>query len=163
MDVGRSHFGLTFHAQIGAHFIPFLRRNLRKARAILRLPLSELSIALVNDRRMSALHEQFLEVAGPTDVLTFPLDLTAKGEAISGEVVICVPYARRAAKKHGVSVKNELLLYALHGMLHLGGLDDRTAAQYKRMHRIEDDILAQLGVGPVFDPSAGSRRVRGER
>jgi probable rRNA maturation factor len=163
LDVGRLHFRLTFHAPLGAQFIPYLRKNLRKARAILGSPLSELSIALVNDKRMSALHERFLGLRGATDVLTFPMDLNVGGRAVSGEVVICVPHARRAAKKHGVSVRNELLLYALHGMLHLMGFDDRTAAQYKHMHCIEDEILAQLGVGPVFEPSAGSRRARGER
>ena len=82
---------------------------------------------------------------------------------ISGEVVICVPQARRAAKVHRVRVENELLLYAIHGMLHLAGFDDRTAAQYKRMHHAEDDILARLGVGPVFDSSRRSGHRPGER
>jgi len=115
-----------------------------------------------NDKQMGDLHKQFLHIAGPTDILTFPLDVNAKNEPIGGELVICVPHARRAAKTHGVVLKNELLLYALHGMLHLAGFDDRTAAQYNRMHRIEDEILAQLGVGPVFHPSARQGRARGE-
>jgi probable rRNA maturation factor len=161
--VGRRHFKMTFNAQHGEKFVPYLRKNLGRARAILGLHLCEVSIALVNDRKMSVLHEQFLGISGPTDVLTFPMELSEKGEAISGEVVICVPYARRAAKKYGVGVAQELLLYALHGMLHLAGFDDRTAAQYDRMHRAEDDILVRLGVGPVFDPIRSSGRRRGER
>jgi probable rRNA maturation factor len=117
--------------------------------------LTELSIALVNDAKMSQLHEEFLGIPGPTDVLTFELDENEKGSVTSGEVVICVPEAQRQAQQRGSSVERELLLYALHGMLHLSGFDDRTEAGYRKMHRKEDEILTQLGVGPVF---AGSTR-----
>jgi probable rRNA maturation factor len=108
---------------------------------------------MVGDRRMAELHLQFMGVAGPTDVLTFPLDHDAHGNVVAGEVVVCVPEARRRAKDHNVSVEQELLLYALHGMLHLCGYDDRTDASFRTMHAAEDRILTQLGVGPVFDPN----------
>ncbi len=48
--------------------------------------------------------------------------------------------------------RNEVLLYALHGMLHLSGFDDRTDADFRKMHRMEDRLLARLGIGPVFGP-----------
>src|SRR5687767_7531261 len=67
-------FRLTISGRTGARHALFLRRHLRAAHAILRPPLLDLSIALVGDRRMAALHEQFLHVPGPTDVLTFPLE-----------------------------------------------------------------------------------------
>ena len=89
-------------------------------------------------------------VAGPTDVLTFPLDVDSRGRATSGEVVVCVPEARRRAREHGHPVERELLLYSLHGLLHLCGYDDRNARDFRRMHRTEDAILTQLGIGPVF-------------
>ena len=120
--------------------------------------MRELSVALVNDRRMAQLHRQFLNVDGPTDVLTFPLDLDARGRPLSGEVVICVPEARRRAKEHKVPLERELLLYALHGLLHLCGYDDRTAHSFRAMHRTEDQILTRLGVGPVFDAGARAGR-----
>jgi probable rRNA maturation factor len=99
---------------------------------------------------MAELHAQFMGIPSPTDVLTFPLDHDEKGSVIAGEVVVCVPEARRQAKARGVAVERELLLYALHGMLHLCGYDDRTDAAFRTMHRTEDRILTQLGVGPVF-------------
>jgi probable rRNA maturation factor len=90
-------------------------------------------------------------IAGPTDVLTFPMELDARGRPTGGEVVICIPEARRRCKELKTPLKHELLLYAIHGMLHLSGFDDRTDREFRRMHRMEDTILRRLGVGPVFD------------
>jgi len=126
---------------------------LRKAHAELRPPLQELSVALVGDNEMSKLHEQFLGVSGPTDVLTFPLEQDDRGRDIAGEVVVCVSEARRQATINGNSARKEVLLYALHGMLHLSGFDDRTPVGFRKMHRTEDEILKQLGIGPVFNPA----------
>jgi probable rRNA maturation factor len=162
---------LKFHAEQAARYLPFLRHQLRAAFPMLRAPLREISLALVGDRRMSQLHRQFMNVPGPTDVLTFPLEFDRLGRVTAGEVVVCVPEARRRAKTEGVPLQQELLLYALHGVLHLSGFDDRTAADYRRMHRTEDQILTRLGVGPVFDRRAAlsrtsasrTRRIRGSR
>ena len=118
----------------------------------MRCRLAELSIALVGDATMARLHQQFMGIPGPTDVLTFPLDLDRRGRPISGEIVVCVPEARRRARGMQVELKQELLLYALHGLLHLNGFDDRNDREFRRMHRMEDTILARLGVGPVFEP-----------
>lgn len=157
---------LDVTAVTGKRHVTYLRRHLLAAHALLRPPLAELSLALVGDARMSALHAQFMGISGPTDVLTFPLDHDARGRVTAGEVVVCVPEAVRRAGEAGVSVERELLLYALHGLLHLCGYDDRTEPGYRRMHRREDMILTQLGVGPVFagaasPPTVG--RTRGSR
>jgi probable rRNA maturation factor len=117
---------------------------------LIRAPLRQLSIVLVGDRAMADLHDRFMGLPDPTDVLTFPIDLDARENPLSGEVFICVPYARRAAKPREIPVQNELLLYALHGMLHLCGFDDRTERGFAQMHRKEDRILQQLGIGAVF-------------
>jgi probable rRNA maturation factor len=145
---------LSIAADVGKQFAPFLRSKLRRAHRLLKAPLRQLSLALVNDRTMSELHAQFMGIAGPTDVLTFPLDFDHRLQVIGGEVVLCVPEARRRAKNLGNSVENELLLYAVHGMLHLCGFDDRTDSSFRRMHRKEDEILTKIGVGPVFHPPA---------
>jgi probable rRNA maturation factor len=130
----------------------------------MRSRVDELSLALVGDKTMSELHERFMNITGPTDVLTFPLEHDARGRCVAGEVVVCVSEAGRRAKEHGVLVKNEVLLYAIHGMLHLSGFDDRTPADYRKMHRTEDRILSELGVGAIFHAGAGrSRRPTGRR
>src|SRR5687767_5733155 len=154
--VSRPPLALSITAVTGKRFVAFLRRHLLAAHRILRPPLAELSVALVGDRRMSALHAQFMGIAGPTDVLTFPLDVDRRGRVTAGEVVVCVSEAVRRARAGGEKVERELLLYALHGLLHLCGYDDRTQAGYRRMHRREDMILTQLGVGPVFHPDTAA-------
>ena len=137
-------------ARTGKAQVPYLRRNLRRAHAILRPPLRELSLALVGNARMADLHAQFMNVTGPTDVLTFELDHDARGRVTAGEVVVCVPHALREAARRGVPPRDELLLYALHGMLHLCGYDDLTDRDFAKMHEREDQILNELGVGAVF-------------
>jgi len=154
---------LEVTAKTGKAFVPFLREKMLAAHQLLRPPLRELSLALVNDSAMSKLHEQFMSIAGPTDVLTFPIDEDKRGRIMAGEVIVCVPEARRQARVMRTTVERELLLYALHGMLHLCSFDDRTAAGFQEMHRTEDQILKRLGVGPVFAPEAPparNRRVR---
>lgn len=149
--------GGTFDLQVfkGAGYTTYLRSHLVGANQILRTTLRDLSVALVDDREMSRLHERFLGVPGPTDVLTFELEHDSRGRVTSGEVVVCVPEARRNARRNRSTVRKELLLYALHGMLHLSGFDDRTASGHRAMHRKEDQILTRLGVGPVFSGGAG--------
>lgn len=147
-------FELSIVCRVGRQFAPYLRKHLPKARHLLKTPLRELSLALVGDKEMAALHAQFMAIAGPTDVLTFPLDQDERGRDIAGEVVVCVPEARRQAALTGNTVDKEVLLYALHGILHLSGFDDRTQAEFRKMHRKEDEILTKLGIGPVFSQPA---------
>src|SRR5437762_3406453 len=142
----RNQMHLHIHAVQARSHEAYLRRYLHQANLLVPIPLRELSIALVNDATMSRLHLQHMNIPRPTDVLTFPLD------EHSGEIVICVPEARRRCKTSGIPLQNELLLYAIHGMLHLCGFDDRTESGFKKMHRKEDEILTKLGVGRVFEP-----------
>jgi rRNA maturation RNase YbeY len=139
-----------YTAAAGRAELPFLRRTLPRAVALVRRPPADVSVALVGDTRMAALHLEFLNIPGPTDVLTFELDHDRRGRCTSGEVVVCVPHARRQAKHRGLPLKHELLLYALHGVLHLSGYDDLTPAGHRKMHRAEDRILDAIGVGAVF-------------
>lgn len=136
----------------GSHqpLVAYLERWLPQALRLVPAAPPALSIALVGDTRMAALHEKFLHVPGSTDVLTFALDHDPRGRVTTGEVVVCVPFARREAKRRALKLEQELLLYALHGTLHLSGYDDRTPADHARMHTEEDRILQQLGIGPVF-------------
>jgi rRNA maturation RNase YbeY len=140
---------LAISADAGREFVAFLRKMLPRARKLVRGPLSELSLAIVGSRRMAELHQRFMGLAGPTDVLTFELEHDRRGRVTSGEVVICLPVARKQARQFGHDPRMELLLYAIHGMLHLCGFDDRSAADFRRMHAMEDSVLKALGLAPM--------------
>jgi probable rRNA maturation factor len=149
---------LDIAAATGRAYVAHLKKYLPRAHALLKPALVEMSLALVGDRRMAALHERFMGIAGPTDVLTFELDHDARGRVTAGEVVVCVSHAlREARRRRGVAPRDEVLLYALHGMLHLCGYDDRTDRDFAKMHRREDQILNALGVGAVYSTGAGNR------
>jgi probable rRNA maturation factor len=148
---------LCITARAARHLVPFLRRKLLEAMQLCGATPRHLSVALVGDRVMSRLHQRHLGIDGPTDVLAFPLEQRPHGRVVEGEIVICVGEARRQSRRHGTPLNHEVLLYAIHGLLHLRGMDDTTPAGFERMHRMEDALLTRLGIGPVFRPN-GRRR-----
>ena len=82
------------------------------------------------------------------------------GEPVEGDVVVCVDEARRQAVNRGHEVRAEVLLYAVHGLLHLLGYDDHEPDSAAAMHDREDTLLAALGVGRVY--AAGALGTIGE-
>ena len=108
-----------------------------------------LNLLLVDDAAMGAMHQTFHGDSSTTDVLTF--DLRDVDDAdLEGDVALCVDEAARRAAERGHPVRDEVLLYAVHGLLHLLGEDDHTPADYARMHAREDALLTAIGVGPRF-------------
>jgi len=141
----------------------WLETHLTRAAQLSGVKNAQLSIAIVNDEEMAQLHEQYTGVSGTTDVLTFDLsdepepDLgdddsepSPQPTDIEGDIVICLDEARRQADKRGHPAHHELLLYAVHGLLHLLGEDDHDPDDYQRMHAREDELLGKLGLGPIF-------------
>ncbi|MBI5865624.1 MAG: rRNA maturation RNase YbeY [Planctomycetes bacterium] len=108
----------------------------------------ELSIVVVGARRMAALHKRTLNIAGATDVLTFDYGSDRRRGIVLGEIVVCRDVAASNARTHGVAA--ELALYVVHGVLHLAGHDDRARADFVRMHRRENKLLAAIGLGEIF-------------
>lgn len=124
----------------------------------------QLSVALLEDAGLAKLNLRYLKKRGATDVLAF--DLTdGANSALEGQVVISVETARRRAGQHGTSAKAELMLYLVHGILHLCGFDDATAGEAQRMHRREDALLTGLGYGTPFASGgrAASNRLGGNK
>jgi probable rRNA maturation factor len=95
------------------------------------LSLSDIDVVLISDKRMSALHRRFMNIAGPTDVITFQ----------HGEIFISVETARRQARELGASTAQEIELYIVHGLLHLAGFDDNTADAARVMRRMQARIV----------------------
>ncbi len=123
------------------------RRIVIAAEAILRaagIDDAQLSIALVDDPTIHALNRQYLDHDYPTDVLSFVLE--RDGTRLEGEVIVSTDTALRRAEEFGWSADEELLLYAIHGTLHLVGHDDGTPHKRAAMRELERHYLAAVGV-----------------
>ncbi|MDF1702554.1 MAG: rRNA maturation RNase YbeY [Planctomycetota bacterium] len=107
----------------------------------------ELSFAILDDERMQTVNRETLAHDYPTDVLSFPM---ASEPVLMGEVLLSADTARREAAERGHPAYHELLLYAVHGVLHLLGYDDHDPTARRRMRRAERAALAALDVPPVF-------------
>jgi probable rRNA maturation factor len=129
----------------------FLTKNLLAAASVAGVTDGQIDITLVNDALMSQLHLEHKNDATTTDVLTFDLRADRRSKSVvEVDLILCVDEARRQAALRGHWIERELLLYAVHGLLHLVGYDDTTAAKAARMHRREDEILQAIGIGPAF-------------
>lgn len=103
-----------------------------------------ISIAIVDDPTIHDLNRRFLEHDYPTDVLSFVLERDE--DRLEGEVIVSADYAVRSARDFGWSAEEELLLYVIHGTLHLAGYDDQAPTSLAEMRERETHFLAQLGV-----------------
>jgi probable rRNA maturation factor len=109
----------------------------------------EISIAVVDDAQMHELNRRHLDHDFPTDVLSFVF--AADGDHLEGEIIVSADYAAREAERFGWSVMDELLLYVIHGSLHLVGYDDQTRESKAAMREQEIKFLRQFGLEPRFD------------
>ena len=127
---------------------PWLHDRLVAALTHLARPVARISVTIVGDEKMRALNQAHRGVSDTTDVLSFePRD---DDDAIEADIVICADEAARRATEMEHTVEQELLLYALHGVLHCAGFDDQTNEDFEAMHVEEDRILTAIGVGPTF-------------
>ncbi|WP_145077686.1 rRNA maturation RNase YbeY [Poriferisphaera corsica] len=115
-----------------------------------------LGINIVADDRMAELHLQFMNIPGPTDVLTFDM-CEDETDPFEGDIIINIDEAARHAQQHNHDTRTEVLLYAVHGILHLLGYDDHTLEDFQDMHKREDQILQAIGIGKVFHLSPHDR------
>jgi len=113
----------------------------------------ELSVLLVGDERIRELNLMYLGPDEATDVLAFPQmaenELAEVGRIKSaypeplGDIVICLPVARKQAEETGITEKDEIDLLAVHGLLHLLGFDDETDEGADRMRAMETGLLGR--------------------
>ncbi|WHT20904.1 rRNA maturation RNase YbeY [Crossiella sp. CA-258035] len=116
-------------------------------------PLAELSVLLVELDVMSDLHERWMDLPGPTDVMAFPMDeldsarrpdAAGVGPALLGDIVLCPAFAKDQARKAGHSLTDELHLLTVHGVLHLLGYDHAEPEEEREMFSLQNRILADF-------------------
>ena len=102
----------------------------------------QISVAVVNDRTIQDVNRQYLNHDYPTDVISF--NLTDDDQNLEGEVIVSWQTAKRVAEESGWTTSQELLLYIIHGMLHIVGLDDATTTQSKKMRQKERQYMQAI-------------------
>ncbi len=111
---------------------------------------AKVTFAFVNSPHIHRLNKQYLDHDEPTDVLTFPYSGPVKtGQLLEGEVVIGYEVAKEYAADRGHGVDLELLLYVVHGCLHLCGYDDTTDERSAVMRAKERHYLTRLDLPDI--------------
>lgn len=114
-------------------------------------PAAELSMVLVDMSSMADLHLQWMDLPGPTDVMSFPMDeLTPGGRpdgvepgpAMLGDIVLCPEFAANQATAAGHETAHELAVLTVHGVLHLLGYDHAEPDEEKAMFDLQNRIVA---------------------
>ena len=109
---------------------------------------AKVTLAFVDNPHIHRLNKQFLNHDEPTDVLTFPYSPPGAAK-LEGEVVIGVEVATEYAADRGHEVGLELVLYVVHGCLHLCGYSDTDDASSAEMRVKEREYLTKLGLPDV--------------
>jgi probable rRNA maturation factor len=104
-------------------------------------------VVLVSDRKIAAIHEQFMGIAGPTDVITFQ----------HGEIVVSVETAAKQASEYETDLLHELRLYITHGLLHLAGYDDHSEKGFREMSKLQNELVAKIVNAARQDENLGAR------
>jgi probable rRNA maturation factor len=114
-------------------------------------PQAELSVLLVDPGTIAVLHEKWLDLPGPTDVMSFPMDElrpgregAPSGPGLVGDVVICPEVAAAQAVTAGHSTAEEVLLLLVHGCLHLLGYDHAEPEDETQMFALQRRLLLEF-------------------
>jgi probable rRNA maturation factor len=110
-----------------------------------------ISVAFVSDARIAQIHREFMSVAGPTDVITFH----------HGEIVISPETAARQAKIFNSTLRRELRLYFVHGLLHLAGWDDSSREGRQKMTATQERIVDEIDSMQAKTVSSAQARAQG--
>ena len=109
---------------------------------------AEVNIIFIEPEPMEDLHVRWLDLPGPTDVMSFPMDELRPGTAdhptesgTLGDICICPQVAEQQARQAGHSSVEEMLFLATHGMLHLLGYDHAEPAEKEEMFTLQRQLL----------------------
>lgn len=127
-------------------------------------PQADLSIVLIDEDAMAALHVEWMDLEGPTDVMSFPMDElrpTPPGQeprpGMLGDIVICPQVAARQAAKSGHHTMEEILLLTTHGILHLLGYDHAEPEEKKEMFDLQRRLLLSFLARRPHNPNIDRR------
>ena len=106
----------------------------------------KINLVLVDSDTIQQYNRDFLQHDYPTDTITFPIEVRQSEGYLEGEILVCSEIAKDRAAEFGWTAEEELMLYIVHGLLHLTGFDDTTPEQQTLMQEKERSYLATLGI-----------------
>lgn len=108
-------------------------------------PECEISLSFVDVQEMEELHIKWMQEDGPTDVLSFPMDMPeGKDDVVTlGDIVISPAVAAKQASDAGHSVEHEIYILATHGLLHILGYDHADPDEEKVMFALQEKIVKE--------------------
>lgn len=128
-----------------------LRAAVQKTLAHQQFPVNaEVTLVITADDEIRQLNRQYRGLDKPTDVLSFgetafDVKVAPEERVYLGDVIISYPRAEAQAAAAGHATADELVLLAVHGVLHLLGHDHATKSDKRKMWEAQDAILAELG------------------
>ena len=123
-----------------------MERAVAKILADAEVTRGRMEIAVVASEPMREMNVQFLGHDYPTDVLAFALEDDLERGFLEGNIVVCSDVAVECSAEIGWKPEEELLLYVIHGALHLVGYDDHSSEDAPIMHQKEREYLSFVGV-----------------
>lgn len=105
-----------------------------------------LGVVLVDNDTIQQYNRDFLDHDYPTDVISFPLENRLDEGHLEGEILACTEVAFDRAAEFQWTPQEEILLYVVHGVLHLVGFDDTTAEDRSEMRQKEKEYLAHIEI-----------------
>jgi len=99
----------------------------------------DITFVFENDEEVYRVNLKYLDHGWYTDVISFDYN---QGERINGDIIISVDRVKENAEKYGVRREEEMRRVMIHGVLHLIGYEDDTAAKKEAMRKKEDKYLA---------------------
>lgn len=107
--------------------------------AVVRKKEADVSLHFIGTKKMHRLNREYMGVDRPTDVLSFPTEDVASGDA--GDVFLCVPYIQQQAAARKIRTSEETIRLIAHGTLHLLGYDHDTPAKEKKMFGLQERVV----------------------
>jgi probable rRNA maturation factor len=120
-----------------------LEKRIKKILKYLNLSNKTVYIVLSDNRLIRKLNKAFLGKNEPTDVIAFPLG-DRHTQDLLGEVIVSIEQAIKNTRVYRTIFEEELLLYLIHGILHLSGYDDQTKHQRAEMQAKERELLTRI-------------------
>ncbi len=124
-----------------------IERCVGRSLAAARRPANDLVVRVVDEPEMCELNRRFRGRNASTNVLAFPFEHPEEADHdYLGDIVICLPVVTTEARDRNISVSRHFFHMVIHGTLHLCGLDHDTDEKAEEMERLEQHVLARLGV-----------------